>query len=316
MVEKYIHRCVDSIVSQTYTNLEIILVDDGSLDCCGEICDKYAKKDNRIRVIHKGNGGLSSARNEGIDKALGEYLFFIDSDDSICDDCIELLYNSLLFYNSDCSVTALLFVYEKNGLLKKRYNIKEEQGVLTNIEAINTMFYGDKFDVSACGKLFKKQLFIGIRFPEGRIYEDGAIMYKLLHRCHNVSYIGKAKYNYLKRNNGNITSDVNEKKVMDIIELTEETLDYMKKNLMGCYKASIHNLVNSQLAMCVKMSLADDDLREQYRNIKRNIRKYRLTVIRDDRADAHVKYCCMLTYVGFWFVRVQWKMYKRYFRGR
>lgn len=313
--EKYIKKCIRSVVQQTYKNLEIILVDDGSPDNCGNICEGYAKKDNRIIVIHKENGGLSTARNEGIVKASGEYLFFIDSDDSISNDCIEKLYNCLSSTDTDCAVTALLFVYENSGLTKLRYNKNGEHGVLSNIEAVNTMYYGDKFNVSVCGKLFKKELFKNIRFPEGITHEDAAIIYKVLHACKNISFIGEAKYFYLKRNDGNITSVTDLSKVKSVIGVTEDVVHYMKKNLAECYQSSIHNLVTNQFAMCVKMSLDGKQLKKYYLHMKGNIKKYRMTVISDRYADPNIRMCCVATYLGFRFVRLAWKIYKKWVKG-
>ena len=154
-VEKYIRRCIESIINQTYRNLEIILVDDGSPDDCGKICDEYAKKDNRIKVIHKENGGLSDARNKALDLANGKYVIFVDSDDYIEKNAIGYLYKLIQKYNTDIAIGLVNSIYdgEKNSILKnKESNIK----VYNKEQALETMLYNTEFTNMACNKHYKK----------------------------------------------------------------------------------------------------------------------------------------------------------------
>ncbi len=194
-VEDYLEQCVNSIRNQSYKNLEIILVDDGSPDNSGKLCDKLADSDNRIRVIHKQNGGLSSARNSGIDIAKGDYLSFVDSDDDINKDMIKSLYEAIASVNADfscCQIVTVAF----DGT-RKKYDVKNELDVFYDNDVLNN--YWDNF--SSCGKLYRKELFNTIRYPVGKLYEDARTMYKvagLAKRAATTSYFG---YNYYMRQN-------------------------------------------------------------------------------------------------------------------
>ncbi len=173
-VEKYLPRCLDSVINQTYTDLEIILVDDGSTDGCGEICDEYAAADKRIRVIHKTNGGLSDARNAGIEIASGEYITFIDSDDSVSGSCVELLLKTAEKYDADIVQGRYTSRLEELGTLSGSIS------VMTGEEAFRQiMLFGD-ITVNAWAKLYRTRLFDSIRFPKGRINEDSLTTYKVV----------------------------------------------------------------------------------------------------------------------------------------
>ena len=166
-VEKYINRCLDSVIRQTYKNLEIIIVNDGSTDNSGKMCDEYAKLDNRIIVIHKDNGGLSQARNIGIEKSTGEYICFIDSDDYVELNMIEDLYNACA-KNEVKMVWANKFRELENGkiFIDKTH---EQECIIDRKQAYNNILL---HDTTVCDKLFKKELFNNVRFPIGKLYED------------------------------------------------------------------------------------------------------------------------------------------------
>ena len=178
-VEEYINRCIDSVINQTYKNLEIILVDDGSPDGCPKICDEYAKKDSRIRVIHKQNGGLSDARNVGIDNANGKYITFIDSDDWIPIDSINILYKNLINTKSEISSGCLLEVFSDN---RKNYSNNDYE-VYSKIEGLKNLFLLHDISNSASGKIYDISLFDNIRYPVGKLYEDLGTTYKLFAKC-------------------------------------------------------------------------------------------------------------------------------------
>ena len=185
-VEKYLEKCIDSVINQSYSNLEIILVDDGSPDNCGKICDKYAKKDNRIRVIHKTNGGLSDARNNGIKIATGNYIAFIDSDDYVTEDYIEYLLKLIIDNNSDISIV-MPYEVDENYIVKKIFKREKIYNYNSN-DALKTMLYQKKFETSAWGKLFKKNVVNGIYFPTGKIYEDIGTIYKYILRAKKITF--------------------------------------------------------------------------------------------------------------------------------
>ena len=196
-MEKYLVKCIDSIINQTYKNLEIILVDDGSTDKSSIICDEYKKIDSRIKVIHKSNGGLSSARNAGLDIAMGSLIGFVDSDDYIEETMYEKMKNNMDYYKSDISVCN--FYYVKNG--KKEISMKN---LSSNIAEGKTKFdnlYNEyvSYGVYAWNKLYKKELFDNIRYPNGKIFEDTYIICDLLEKARRVSYLIEPLYNYVFR---------------------------------------------------------------------------------------------------------------------
>lgn len=194
-VEPYLRKCIDSIRNQTYRKLEIILVDDGSPDRCGEICDEYAADDQRIQVIHKTNGGLSSARNAGIDVSQGDYLGFVDSDDWIEPDMYEELLRTAVACSADIAVCGRIEEY--NG--KSTTYAWENMILLDRAGAIEALLKGAVMQSYAWNKLWKRELFCEVRFPEGRNYEDIAVIHKVYEQAQTVVCIPKAKYHYLQR---------------------------------------------------------------------------------------------------------------------
>ena len=164
-VEDYLKRCVESIRNQTYKNLEIILVDDGSPDHCGEICDGYKKIDERVRVIHKSNGGLSDARNAGLDIMTGEYVTCIDSDDFVSKYYVENLYIAIKEGNCDISASQFVDYYDTDPILPGEKVKRIEIEVLNRADAYKRMLYQNGFEVCAVAKLYKCSFFDGVRYP-------------------------------------------------------------------------------------------------------------------------------------------------------
>lgn len=195
-VELYLERCIDSISAQTYKNLEIILIDDGSTDRSGEICDAYVKKDSRVRVCHKCNGGLSSARNIGLDMAEGEYIGFVDSDDYIAPDMYDSLYS---FMSEDVDLVSCGIVrIDKRG---HKTVTGDARGpvYLDNVESVRELLLRRYLAFSACDKLMKKKIVGELRFPENRVCEDLPFSYNVVKRCKKIVNIGNCKYFYSYR---------------------------------------------------------------------------------------------------------------------
>lgn len=200
-VEPYLRRCVDSVLSQTYTDLEIILVDDGSPDNCGAICDEYAAKDPRIKVIHKQNGGLSDARNAGLDIMTGRYVGFVDSDDWIEPQMYERLMELMTQYDADMAFGGVADDVVENGTFR---TVKTSDYGCTpfaedNLSAMKRYFHGSW---AAWDKLYKTELFREIRYPVGEINEDEAIVLQLLEQCQRVCYTNEVFYHYIRRIDG------------------------------------------------------------------------------------------------------------------
>ena len=205
-VEPYLDRCVASILAQTYPNLEVILVDDGSPDNYPALCDAWAQRDARIRVIHKKNGGLSDARNVGLDAASGAYISFVDSDDYIAENFIETLYDLLHEYHTDISAVHWKLVYadapEVPAPLSSR-NVTLFQGA----DAIRELFTEDTYACYAWNKLCKRELFDTIRFPVGRVMEDLGIAHKILFDAGQIVYSDEPLYYYYQRDGSTLHTD-------------------------------------------------------------------------------------------------------------
>lgn len=195
-VELYLERCIRSITSQTYKNLEIILVDDGSPDRCGEICETFAQSDGRIKVYHKVNGGLSDARNFGVERSSGEYIAFIDSDDYVAPNYIEYSFTLLKKYNADISTCCMTETYADTADYRTNNDIPNEQ-FLTGKEACRKLF-GDLYSVlvTACGKLYRSDIAKKYPFPVGKICEDEATTCKYYYEANRIAVGNKCLYAY------------------------------------------------------------------------------------------------------------------------
>lgn len=229
-VEKYLVRCVTSVCNQSYGKLEIILVDDGSPDECGMICDRLAENDERIRVVHKENGGLSSARNAGIEIAQGEYLFFLDSDDYISNDCIRYLFELLVRGDSDIAVGNYLVTSEDNVDFSKKNRMPITERNYSNVEAINQLFSSVTVKmVTAWMKLYKRELFDEIRFPEGLLHEDEATTYQVYYRSKKIAVSDKFVYAYYS-NPESITRAIKPKSYSDKCIIFQEQITFFEVN--------------------------------------------------------------------------------------
>ena len=228
-VEAYLPRCVDSILNQTYSNLEIILVDDGTKDDSDKICDDYAEKDRRIRVIHKENGGLSSARNAGIDIARGEYLAFVDSDDWIEPDALESLLRTAREQQTELVIAGRWDVKAKTGE-KKKGLCPEKLETIPAEEAVRRIFTWDHCDSASWDKLYHRRLFREIRFPVGKICEDVPIMYRIVLDAGRVAMLDKPVYNYFHRDGSITTTKTISEKTFHFSQHTEIILADIRKN--------------------------------------------------------------------------------------
>lgn len=219
-VEEYLEQCIDSVLAQTHKEIEVILVDDGSPDNCGAICDNYSMKDSRIRVIHKKNGGLSSARNAGLDIATGEYIMFIDSDDFIEQDMVEALLTLKAESSADIVCCgAYQYSKGKQPYIIKRTVSKNKIETYGQSDALKKLILRT-IDCSSCNKLYPKELIGSTRFIDGRNNEDRPFLFELYQRCNTIAYCNKVYYYYRVRE-GSITYQINERS-FDVIKNTNE----------------------------------------------------------------------------------------------
>lgn len=210
--ESYIERCLRSVCSQTYGDLEVLVIDDGSTDHTADICRKVAESDRRIRLIQKENGGPSSARNIGIKLCRGEFVTFIDSDDWVRKDHIELLLSEVEQTGADISIIGYTIVYDDKASEEKSSFIAETE-IYEGDEAIRALFRMDKFQGMACAKLFRRNLFYGISFPEIDCYEDIGIMLSLFNQSKRVVWIPERTYFYFQRKDSLVNSGFSSKKL-------------------------------------------------------------------------------------------------------
>jgi len=228
-VEKYLKRCIDSILNQTFKEFELILVNDGSTDNCGKICDMYKRKDKRIRVIHKENGGLSSARNAGLDIAKGKYIAFVDSDDYINKNMYDILYSNLIKTDADISLCNFEYVYDNNNFSVNQSIDNYDYLIFNNIEALNKLYSENNTNiVVAWNKLYKKELFEGLRYTEGRIHEDEFIIHELLYKSKKIVCTNAELYYYLKRQGSITQCDFNLKK-LDVVYAFKERVEFFRE---------------------------------------------------------------------------------------
>ena len=212
-VEKYLKKCVESILAQSYSNLDIILVDDGSPDKCGKIIEEFRKEDKRIRTLHQNNGGLSDARNNGIKIANGKYVICIDSDDWIEKDMIEVLYNNIIKTNSDISICEFIEEDDEGNILSnKKYN--NEIIEFNSKKALKSLIKQDTLTNHAWNKLYKKNLFEGIEYPKGQLMEDVSTTYKLFEKAKKIVYQNTELYHYIQRGTS-ILGNITEKRIAD-----------------------------------------------------------------------------------------------------
>lgn len=212
-VAKYLSVCLDSILNQTFKNLDIILVDDGSTDSCPQICDEYAMIDSRITVIHQENGGLSEARNTGINVAKGEYITFVDSDDMLDTDMIDYLYRKLIEYDADLVQCQLSRIDEEGNVVGK-YTTLSDVLVENNHACMKTMLSDLRFNTTAWAKLYKTTMFKDVRYPKGKYNEDVFTTYKIVAQCERM-FIGCQRKYFYRIRSGSIMLEPFKPKHMD-----------------------------------------------------------------------------------------------------
>ncbi|MCI7766516.1 MAG: glycosyltransferase [Oscillospiraceae bacterium] len=301
-VEKYLRKCIESIIGQKYTNLEIILADDGSPDSSGKICDEYAKRDNRIIVIHKENGGVGSARNAGIDRAAGEYIAFVDGDDHVSELYISRLYEIL--EESGASLSVCNSLIEKNGRHSVHYPYKMD-GIFSS-ELLIEKILNFEMGCGVVGKLFKRTALNGVRFSEFTIAEDLLFLFRVLERNENVAVCSDCLYYYVMNPSSAINSSFKYSKyeslkVYDIILEAAKGKSY--------YPRAEARLVrgNFQILMMIsRKSFADE-----YEAICRKIKLHRKNVMLDKNGSLKTRMACALSYLGFGTVKAVFKLLKK-----
>lgn len=254
-VEKYLKRSIDSILAQTYENIEIIIVNDGSTDSSRSILSKYENEyTSKIVVYDKANGGLSSARNLGLDMANGEYIAFIDSDDTINKNMISDMVKMLKEYNCDISMCGRFDEYTSKQV--EKYTL-DNPIVFNSSDVIKNILIRKNMDFAACDKLYKKELWKDIRFPNGKNHEDMYTIPYIIRESKKIIHIGKPYYHYYHRE-GSITTTINEKRVRDYYDAVHSISKIVKNNYNNIIKEYIFFMNNSYLTLLILINKVNE----------------------------------------------------------
>lgn len=282
-VEKFLSRCVDSILNQTYEHLEIILVDDGSTDNSSVICDEYKKNNERIKVIHKPNGGLSDARNAGLNIATGKYVAFIDSDDYITVDAIEDMLFKLKENNAQIAVCNMIrfFDNEKN---EPFYKPTENAIVLNENDRFQTLN-----QPSVCNKLFLSELFKNIRFPKGKFYEDTFVYHKLAYLSKSIVLTGKDSYWYFLRENSILGSQKLSDKYFDFIEAVYERTKFLYNKKVYDYSLEAFFSLYASVSKAYKSIPKNESNKTKFREAFREYNELYDLFIKDNHFTISIK---------------------------
>lgn len=306
-VEDYLDRCLQSIVNQTYDNLEVILVNDGSTDSSEMIAVKWAKRDRRIKLITQENQGLSAARNKGIQKARGEYLTFIDSDDYITRDYVNYLYQLLAKndFQSSLALCSLMNVYSNSGKQKNMGN--SEEITLTGKQCLEKMCYHDLVDTCAYAKLGKRELYNDKFFPEGKLFEDIGSTYKLFEECSTVECGFKPKYYYVIRNNSIVTGKFNNRK-LDLLEMTDQMAISVNQKFPDLRRATLRRQVYARFST-LNQTLGEKGIRKVQKSLINYLTIHRKAIFQDNKAPRRDKIAYLMLSLGLPFYRFSFGIY-------
>ncbi|MCD5452080.1 glycosyltransferase family 2 protein [Lactobacillus delbrueckii] len=305
-IKEYISRCMTSLFDQTYKNLEFVVVDDGSTDGSGELCDALIEKDPRVKVLHKENGGLSDARNYGISHSEGEYITCVDPDDYVDLDYIEYLYCLISKYHTRMSICQHRTFYD-NGTVKDLGLSGDVK--LDNRKCLEKMLYHDVIDTSAWAKLYEKSLFDKVEYPKGKIFEDIGTTYALMLQCPQIAIGYEAKYNYMFHANSIVNSAFKPNK-FDMLEMT----DKMAKDVLAVYpelkKAVMRRRIYARFSTLNQM-LYTKDYEKERKEIINFIKDDSKELMRDSFAPKRDKAAIILLYLGYPVYKMVWTSYQR-----
>ena len=309
-VEKYVEKCLKSICSQTYEKIEVLVIDDGSRDNSGKLCEGFANYDDRITVYHKKNGGLSDARNYGIARAKGEYITCIDSDDFVDPDYIEYLVNLQKRYNTKMSICQHRVRYD-NGSIKDKG--KQGYEVLDSFECMEKLLYHEEVDTSAWAKLYHHSLFDKVKYPTGKIFEDIGTTYALILQCDWIAVGFESKYNYIFHENSIVNGKFNPAK-LDLIEMTDRMAENSLKKYPGLKPAILRRRVYARLSTINQM-LDTESYSDKRDEMISFVKSHAKEILKNQRAPKRDKAAITLLGINYRLYRKIWKTYRRYIMG-
>lgn len=270
-VEKYLDKCMESVLAQTYDNFEVILVDDGSTDRSGKMCDEYAKRDSRVAVYHKPNGGQSDARNFGVEHCNAELVSFIDPDDYVAEDYLEYLWYLMKKYSADFSAGQFVRVSEKQSNIKIKH-VNASDFCLNTEDALKQLCTGGISTV-ACGKLYKKDFAIENKFPLGKYYEDVAITYKIIGDSSIVAIGSKTIYFYLQRDMSSLHQKIDDRHIFGLTA-AEEMSNYISNHFSNLSAISHVRCCTTALDIIIRSFYSKDSDKKYYREAAAYLKKH------------------------------------------
>ena len=307
-VEAYLDRCMESLLAQTYENLEIILVDDGSPDRCPAICDSYAEKDRRVRVIHQDNAGLSGARNTGIEAAGGDYLAFVDSDDYVSRDFIRTLYE--LLEETGCAISQCRFSYVQGEPLR---GTRERNYHIYRGESLMEQLYGQEEEatcfVVAWNKLYRRELFDRIRYPAGRIHEDEATTYRLFHEGKKLVFTERILYGYYTANPGSITAVFSSKRLQWLTAQEERIRFFQENGYDRLLPAAYRKLCDACITFYLRCTEEVEERAALQKDLMGSLKKYLI------QGDAWIRKLPFCTRTGYRLFCVSPFIYEKLLKG-
>jgi glycosyltransferase involved in cell wall biosynthesis len=304
-VEKYLKNCTDSLLTQTYPDLDILLIDDGSPDRCGAICDELAAGDRRIRVIHKENGGLSDARNAGIEAAAGEWITFVDSDDTVTPVYIETLYRLTQLPEKPLITSVQLLSVDENGQTIGLAGAETSVRTFTRTEALTAICYNRELTNSACGKLFHKSLFSDIRFPKGKLYEDLGVFYRLADLSPSVAATSAREYRYLQRTDSIMHTRFSPRHLA-ALHFTEDILAFYQKRWPELVPAAEYRVCVAAFEVIQKTDRRQKDMEPSVREAWALVRRYRSRCLHDPNSGFDHRCLSLVSHLGIGFTRFAW----------
>lgn len=320
-VEACLEKCVGSLLCQTYSRLRVILVDDGSPDKCPQICDGYAAADSRVIVMHRENGGLSAARNSGLDllysgkvQEPGEYIAFVDSDDYVAPDYLETLYNLLISTGADIAQCGHYIVFSQSRLVDK--NRDHTVKVFNRTEALESLCYNGVWDVTAWNKLYKIELLRDIRFPEGRLFEDTAVSYLIANNAEKLSVNMAPKYYYVQRYTSTVNSTEWKEYKYQFLTAGDEMADWIAANYPSLAAAGDVKRVFVRLSTLSQMANSGHEDAQRVAEMRAVIKRYRARVLKDPKAAKRDKLGIIAISLGWPFYKFVWRAYYKFVRRK
>lgn len=307
--DKYLKKCVESILNQTYENIELILVNDGSTDTSYELIEQFKIQDKRVKAVHIENNGVANARNIALDNATGDYFLYVDSDDWIEQDYIEELYNLIIQEKADiCIGNCVHYIENTNSYIHKDFGIHEKR-IYNKCEAVEELMYHNFLRHSPWGKLYKKQIFDGMRFPTGYHYEDLALIYKLFFKAEKIIYTPMEKYIYMVREGSIVHRELSQADVKAILQYSEEIVEFLEKEVPQIIDSGKYLLLINSIKIIE--SVEKNETNKVYINkAMSNLKKYRKDVISNKKVSYKYKMLFIISYFGIHVLKLSLKIKK------